>query len=242
MSQLPATLQYLSTKAAAEELGVSRHQVAMLAKNGEVNSLKVENVLLIDPFSLRQYKQLHRGMGRPLSPPVAWAALWLLSGLDAPWLSYPQRRRLLIKLRDISPEDLVWQTRKRSTLRLFKAAPAALPEVRKLIVLSGKSTDRPDIFGMPRNVNEVEGYAGHEELEQLRERFNLYEDVTGNLLVHTMGPYEVPWPDGDVIRAAGERQLPVAAVAADLSASLDPREARAGITALAILLRGFNTL
>lgn len=239
---LPATSSYLSTKDAAQELGVTPHQVAMLAKTGEINAMKVANTLLIDPFSLHQYRQLSCGRGRPLSPQVAWAACWLLSGLEAPWLSYSQRRRLIIKLESITPEDLVWQMRKRSRLRLFRAAPRSLPKIRHELLLSGKSTDRPDIFGMPENDYEIEGYASHERIEKLKETYNLYEDVTGNVLVHTMEGYEPPWPASDVIRSKGERQLPVAAVAADLAASLDEHEAHAGLAALGILLRGFNTL
>lgn len=233
---------HLSSKEAADFLGVSPHQVDMLAAKGEIRSNKVAGVLLVDPFSLRQYKQLHRGKGRPLSAGVAWGALWLLSGLDAPWLAYQQRRRLIIKLQNIGAKDLVWQARKRSTLRVFRTARKNFPGLRAALVLSGKSTDRPDIFGMPENDRELEGYASTETIEGLRDRYGLYEDTTGNLLVHTTTGGEPPWPHEDVIREHGEGQLPVAAVAADLAASLDPREARAGLQALQILIRGFRAL
>lgn len=232
----------LSSREAASYLDVSPHQIAMLAGKAEIRSREVGGTLLIDPFSLRQYHRLYRGKGRPLSPDVAWGALWLLSGLDAPWLSAPQRRRLLLKLRDIEPEDLVWQARKRASLRVFRVARRDFPALREALVLSGKSTDRPDIFDMPENAKELEGYASAETIERLRAEHELYEDMTGNLLVHTLAGGEPPWPRGDILGAGDERRLPVAAVACGLAASLDPREARAGIHTLGILLRAFRTL
>lgn len=232
----------LSSKEAARFLGTTPHQIAMLAAKGEVKSAKIAGILLVDPFSLRQYKQLYRGKGRPLSPNVAWGALWLLSGIDAPWLAYQQRRRLIMKLQDIGAKDLVWQTRKRATLRVFRVNTASFPAIRPELVLSGKSTDRADIFGMPQNERELEGYASTQTIEELQQAHELYEDTTGNLLVHTTPDGDPPWPHADVLREGGERQLPVAAVAADLAASLDPREARAGLRALEILLRGFRVL
>lgn len=235
---MPTT--YLSSKEAADYLDVTPHQVAMLAAKGEVRSRKVGGTLLIDPFSLRQYRQLYRGKGRPLSPNVSWGALWMLSGLEAPWLAYQQRRRLVLKLQGIDAARLVWQARKRASLRVFRVAERQLPVLRKELVLSGKSTDRPDIFGMPENTRELEGYASEETIGVLQDRFELYEDMTGNLLVHTLPGGDPPWPQEDIVRAGEERQLPVAAVAADLAASLDQREARAGLQALDILLRGFR--
>lgn len=234
--------EYLSSKEAARYLGVTPHQVAMLASKDEVRSRKIAGTLLVDPFSLRQYRQLYRGKGRPLSPDVAWGALWLLSGLEAPWLAYQQHRRLTIKLGEIEAADLVWQARKRASLRVFRVAARDFPAIRRTLVLSGKSTDRPDIFGMPENDREIEGYASAETIERLGAEYGLYEDVTGNLLVHTTPDGDPPWPETDIVRSGEERQLPVAAVAADLAASLDPREARAGLQALGILLRGFRML
>lgn len=198
----------------------------------------VSGVLLVDPYSLQQYKQLHCGRGRPLSADAAWAMLWMLSGLDAPWLDYQQRRRAILKLRDIEARDLVWQARKRSKLHVYRAAPSVFGEISKALTLSGKSTDRPDIFGMPKNTFELEGYTDEETLEEVVEKFKLYEDISGNILVHCSS--SAPWmTTSDSQR---NRQMPVAVVACDLAASLDQREAHAGITALEILLRGFKRL
>ena len=233
------TSPYLSSAQAAEELGVTRHQIAMLVKNGEVHAARLGGSLLVDPYSLRLYKQLRRGKGRPLSPDVAWAALWLLSGLDAPWLTYQQRRRLPEKLRVISAEDLAWQARKRADLRAFRANPADFKAIAEHLVLSGKSTDRPDIFGMPKNERELEGYADANTLRELNELFDLHEDISGNVLIHSAT--STPWAQ-DGFDNATHRQMPVGVVAADLASSLDPREARAGLAALDILLGGLRRM
>lgn len=230
--------RHLSSAEAAEELGVTRHQIAMLARNDEINATMVSGVLLIDPFSLRQYKQLKRGNGRPISADVAWAMLWTLSGLDAPWLDYQQRRRAILKLREIDAPDLVWQTRKRSKRRVFYTSTNLFGEIGTQLTLSGKSTDRPDIFGMPKNTHELEGYADEDTLNNLIEKYDLHEDISGNLLVHCA--VSTPWQDDMDLKSRA--QMPVAAVACDLAASLDPRESRAGISALEILLGGFRRL
>lgn len=230
--------RHLSSAQAAEELGVTRHQIAMLARNDEINATMVSGVLLIDPFSLRQYKQLKRGNGRPISPDVAWAMLWMLSGLEAPWLDYQQRRRAILKLREIEAADLVWQTRKRSKLRVFYTSTNLFGEIGTQLTLSGKSTDRPDIFGMPKNTHELEGYADEETLDALIAQYDLHEDISGNLLVHCA--VSTPWRES--MELERYPQMPVAAVACDLAASLDPRESHAGMSALEILLGGFRRL
>ena len=234
-----AESHYLTSSQAAAELGVSSHQIAMLVKNGEVNALRPGRSLLIDPYSLRQYKLMRRGKGRPLSPDVAWGALWVLSGLEASWLSYHQQRRLYLKLDGISARDLIWQMRKRCTLRVFRAGADQLDDLRKALLLSGKSTDRPDIFGMPGNTHEIEGYADETQAQKMKEGFGLVEDIAGNVLVHI--PASEPWDMADIEGHALNGQMPVAAVAADLAVSLDPRESHAGTAALQILLRALRT-
>lgn len=223
--------EYLSSAQAATELGVSRHQIAMLVKAGDVAAAKLGGRLLVDPYSLRLYKQIRRGKGRPLAPDVAWAALWALSGLESPWLTYQQGRRLVERLRTVAATDLVWQVRRRARLRVFRADPSVFGELRGTLVLSGKNTDRPDIFGMPKNDAEVEGYVLEEELASLQERFGLREGISGNVLVHVFATR--PWDEGAGVQ---HRQMPVAVVAADLASSLDMRESRAGLAALDILL------
>ena len=228
----------LSSVQAAEFLGVTRHQIAMLARNEEINATMISNALVIDPYSLRQYKQLQCGRGRPFSSDASWAMLWMLSGLEPEWQTYQQRRRAIIKLREIGARELVWQTRKRSKLHVYRAPASEFGAISEYLTLSGKSTDRPDIFGMPKNTYELEGYADEETLELLIDKFQLFEDISGNLLVHCA--VTTPWVNPE--NPQHQPQMPVAAVACDLAASLHNREAQAGISALEILLRGFRRI
>ena len=226
---------YLSSAKAAEMLGVSQHQVAMLAKREEFSSTKVGGTLLIDPYSLQFYLNMREGKGRPWNKAVSWGMLWALSGLDPDWLDPQQVQRLGQRIKTISARELVWQTRRRSHLRVYQADESVFDELRGQIFLSGKSTDRPDIFGMPVNNREIEGYVDAQYLPSYEDAFKLKAATTGNVLIHV---YEdQPWPV-----LAPFKQMPVAVVAADLAASLDPRESHAGIAALEILIGGMRSI
>lgn len=238
MDILSSQSQLYSTKQAAELLGVTRHQVAMLVRNEEISASMVSGVLLIDPHSLLLYKQLHCGRGRPLSSDVAWGMIWMLSGLDTPWLSYQQHRRSVLKLREISAKELVWQARKRSRLYEFKAPAHMFNVISSRLTLTGKSTNHPEAFGIPKNSREIEGYASEAVIDVLVDEFNLEESINGNLFIHC--PSTTPWLEpGSTQRMA---QMPVAAVACDLAASLVQHEAQAGIASLETLLAGFRRL
>lgn len=210
------------------------HQVAMLVAAGDIYGLKVGGSFAIDPNSLRSYRQIRHGKGRPLSPKIAWAALWMLSGLPTPWLTSQQQRRITDKLKRIEATDLVWQARKRAALHAFFVDTNRFNELRGKIMLSGKSSARPDIFGMPKNEHEVEGYIEVKDLEELRKDIGLREGIAGNVLLHISS--ETVWEWADDVATAGHTEMPVAVTACDLAASLDSREARAGLAALETLL------
>ena len=225
--------EFLSSAEAADELGVSAHQVAMLAKRGEIVATKVGNTLLIDPYSLNSYQQARKGQGRPWNNSVSWALLWALSGLEPDWLSYQQQRRLSERIASTTADDIVWRTRKRSKLHVYRADPSVFDELKGHLFLTGKSTDRPDIFGMPQNTVEVEGYVDAAFLSEFETYFKMQPSNRGNVLLHAYT--DQPWND-----ATPFVQMPVAVVACDLAASLDPREAHAGHAALEILLGGLR--
>lgn len=198
----------------------------------------VSGVLLIDPHSLFIYKQLHCGRGRPLSSDVAWGMIWMLSGLETPWLSYQQHRRSVLKLREISAKELVWQARKRSRLYEFAAPAHMLSAISSRLTLTGKSTNHPEIFGIPQNSQEIEGYASEETIDALIDEFGLQESINGNVFIHCAST--TPWQESSGVQRL--EQMPVAAVACDLAASLEQQEAQGGIASLEILLSGFRRL
>jgi len=90
-------------------------QIVQLIHAGEVEAVRTAGeAFLVDVESLNGYARMRQGRGRPLSVNVAWAALWLLSGLEVDWLTYQQSRRLRISLHEMSAEGLVWLVRKRA--------------------------------------------------------------------------------------------------------------------------------
>ena len=71
-----------TTSQAARLLGVGRHEVARLVRNGILRARKTDSgTLAIDPDSVHAHEALSQFKGRPWSPQTAWAAL--LAGLIA---------------------------------------------------------------------------------------------------------------------------------------------------------------
>jgi excisionase family DNA binding protein len=219
---------YYSTAQAATLLGVSSHEVARLARAGELNAHKaVGNVLLIDAVDVRLLEALSKRKGRPFSSKVSWAALWLLSGLEVAWLDYPQTRRLNIRLKTTNAQELLWLTRKRASTKRYRAYPLAAASLRKELVLSGKSCAVLPEYGLTSLNDVLEGYALVTP-EQLKERHHLIEDSAGKIIVHSLLEKHPT--------LNGLAQMPIAAAAADLASSLDARERRAGLDVLERLL------
>ncbi|WP_143412117.1 hypothetical protein [Arabiibacter massiliensis] len=221
---------YLSTAEASHVLGSTSHHVARLARDGEIASLRTAgDALLVDASSLYVYKQISRGKGRPFSNRMAFAALWELSGLEAPWLSYAQRRRLRIKLADTTAEDLVWVTRKRAVERRYRASASFLPRIKERMILSGRTRETSGALGLVASDDVVEGYARLDDLADLARSFFLEDDPRGNVVVHAED--WLPDVEGST--------MPEAVVAVDLAASLDTRGRSAGLAKLKELIDGY---
>ena len=218
----------VTTAQAAGMSGLTPHRIGCLARAGEVEAVKVGNTLLVDVASLRAYATANMGRGRPLDARSAHAALWLLSGLGAGWLEYTRLRRLRIRLRQYSAEELSWRVRKRARVKRFRASASFLGEIRGSLILSGASSPLAGDFGLLPAVDAVEGYCLEEEAGELEARFSLAEDAHGNVVIHV-----APWlPD------ALDGEMPVGVVAADLAQSPATREREAGFAMIRRLLDG----
>ena len=180
------------------------------------------NAFLLDVSTVQLYRIAHKGKGRPLSPEVAWAALWILSRLDPDWLTYQQMRRLRIKLKEISSEDLIWQARKRSKTTSYRISSSFIPGLKQELILTGISSDRDD-FGLVPQTSRIEGYAIM-DLVGLKKKYHMIEDSTGNAIIHTLC--------SEFSLDGGFSQMPIAVTAADLALSLDTRERQAGLSIL----------
>ena len=217
---------FMTTAEASVASGLSAHRIGCLARAGEIDAAKSGNTILVDAASLQSYVTANQGRGRPMDARTAYAALWLLSGLEADWLSYAQSRRLRLRLQSASAESLSWQLRKRAAMRRYRASESFLGPVAGALVLSGASSGRLAEFGLLQAGGRVEGYCPESEADELVASFFLAEDPHGNVALHV-----APWlPDG----ARGE--MPIAATAADLAQSMDAREREAGLEMLRRLL------
>ncbi|MBQ9004367.1 MAG: helix-turn-helix domain-containing protein [Eggerthellaceae bacterium] len=216
----------MTTAEASAASGLSAHRVGCLARAGEIGAVKSGNTILVDAASLQSYAAANQGRGRPLDARTAYAALWLLSGLEAGWLSYAQSRRLRLRLQAASAESLSWQLRKRAETRRYRASDSFLGGVAGSLHRSGASSARLAEFGLLQASGTAEGYCLSEDVGRLEASFYLVEDPHGNVVVHA-----APWlPDG--IGA----EMPAAVTAADLVQSMDTREREAGLGMLRRLL------
>jgi excisionase family DNA binding protein len=219
----------LTVEQAASGLSVSRHQVTELIHNGSLSATRTAGgAFLISAKSLEQLKITRCGNGRPLKQETAWAALWALSGLDVPWLNYHQKRRLSIRLKKTTVQDLVWDTRRRARTLWVRISDSFLGDARKHLVLSGMSAVREHGFNLVGESSYLEGYIAQRELWEFIKRYHALEGEDANVMLHvTLG---VP------IDLKSLTVMPVAVVATDLSASLDVRERKAGLERLEELL------
>lgn len=213
----------LTTAQAAQRLGLSQHQVAMLAASGEIASSRIGRTLVLDARDVLRYGQNRCGKGRPLTQGVAIAAFWLLSGREAPWLTYQQARRLNAKLASVSPEELVWLCRRRCEIKRFRCNPSFLNKVKEQVALSGCSSPFLSQLGLSSLNEGVEGYVGKEALEKVVSSCHLKEDQEGEVVLRVVN---VSTP---VIDTA---PMPLAVAAADLAESLVARERQAGLSFL----------
>jgi excisionase family DNA binding protein len=219
----------VTVEQAASGLGVSRHQVTELIHNGSLSAMRTAGgAFLVNAGSLERLKVIRRGNGRPLEQGTAWAALWALSGLDVPWLDYHQTRRLSIRLKKTTAQDLVWDTRKRTSNLWVQISDSFLGEACKHLVLSGMSAAGDHGFDLVGVSSYLEGYIAQEELQGFIKRYHAVEREDANVMLHvTLGA---------PIDLKALTAMPVAVAAADLAASLDARERKAGIRVLEELL------
>lgn len=217
---------FMTTTQASEASGLTAHRIGCLVRAGEIDAMKSGNTLLVDATSLQAYAKANKGRGRPMDARTAYGALWLLSGLDADWLSYAQARRLRIRLRSCSAEELSWQLRKRAQTRRYRASGSFLTGISDSLVLSGASSGLLGDFGLLKTDGTVEGYCREEDIGRLEKNFFLAKDTHGNVAAR-VASWLPEAPDGE---------MPIAVVAADLAQSLDAREREAGFDILRRLL------
>lgn len=215
----------MTTAQAAEMLNVGVHNVGRLVREGELSCVRTAgDAMLVPSREVYAYVQLRKGKGRPLAPATAMAAFWELSGLKADWLDYAQKRRLRMRLASVSADDLVWQARKRARALTYRCDASFLSTAASMMSLSGRSC--LDEFGLVGDSGVFEGYVSAEELDAVVQSCFMVPDPTGNVVLHV----------AEYLPAGVGAVMPTAVSAADLAASLDTRERRAGLAALERML------
>jgi excisionase family DNA binding protein len=218
----------MSTAEAARRLGVSRREVQRLAQSGELAAARtIGDAYVIDPLAANARARAEVERGRPWSPEVAWAALWLISDLEVTWLDYYQRRRLDRRLASITVDRLLASTRRRASVTRFRGTPTALNEVRRSLILSGLSASGILRTDLVPDDTVVDGYAEERQSHALVRRWELAPDPEGRIVIRTT---DAP----DVLQREGV--MPAGVVAADLAGSNDARERSAGRRALQTIL------
>jgi excisionase family DNA binding protein len=216
---------WMTTTEAAEKLGVSRLQIARLARDEELDAIRSSGgVYLVNAESLERYRLLFRGKGRPWDKNVSWAALWILSGLMAEWLTYSQRQRLSTRLINIEATDLVWAVRKRSKTIHFRLGESFFPSAKDMLSVSGVSSDIMLLHGLMPQTKKLEGYIDEQKLEEFKTKCHAVQGEDANAIIHIISNPQ--------FTLSSFQQMPLAASAVDLCASLDARERGAGIDAL----------
>lgn len=218
---------------AAKLLGVGRHEVARLVRNGTLHAQKTDSgELVVDPNSVHAHEALFPFKGRPWSPQTAWAALLALGGDDVSWLEYHKRRRLFLKLKDIGAEKLVWLARNRMDARGYLVSPSFEDDVREALVATGMASSFVAELGLAPTTPVLDGYSIGRTVEEFEHDFFLVEDTSGPCIVRYAK--DLPTSLEDMT------EMPEPVVAADLAMSVDARERRCGLGYLEGLLDGMR--
>jgi len=219
-----------TARQAAGVLGVSAHQVVQLIHAGELKAVRTAGgVFLVDAVSVASYAHLRKGRGRPFSAGVAWASLWLLSGLEVDWLSYQQRRRLLLKLCEVSADELAWLARRRARLLRLCVDESFFEVAQMRLVLSGVSSKSMLNLGLTMSSNRIEGYVSERDLDAFMCDCFAVAGENANIILRAVSD-EMP------VDLPARAEMPMAVVGVDLAASAVERERIAGIRMLEELL------
>lgn len=220
----------ITSHVASGILGVSPREVRRLAAEGRIQGSRyMGRTLVLDAAAVHRLARERRRPGRPWSERVAWAALNLLSGKEAGWLSSAERTRLMHRLRKTTAEELEHLAMRRARVRRFRGRESALDDLGAHIVPTGGSAvddTQLRLRGLAGATRRLDGYLPLPELQTLRENFGLIEDPSGNVTLRGVS-VEDAFADGITPRAA---------VFLDLAGSLNTRESVTGLREVATLI------
>lgn len=219
----------LTRHEAAQKLGVSERRISALCHSGDLRTVATGGrEIMIAAESVRKYSRWNSRKGRPYSAEMAFAVLYLLSGLDAPWLDAQQRYRARRYLSSASAEDVIWMCRKRATVVEYWAREVRLDDISQRIRISAGTGASAADFDLAET-DFVEGYVAADTVESVVGECRMRRNVT---------PIRVRLRIADFL-PEGEGAMPIAVCAADLAESDDERERYAGLQKLTAVLEEF---
>lgn len=225
------TVDVVSTKAAADLLGLSNQQVNRLLASGVLTRIARG---LVDRSSVDRYLTTHQvARTRVWSEATAWAAVALLAGRKVTWLGGSvQTSRLRGHLRQIeSVADLVTRARDRAQVHTFSGHEAAASRLAAGLVI----VDQRNLDLGARTAGTVDGYLAMDDLAATVRRYALRESAEGRFTLRATGF------DADLLRALAESISGARILAAlDAASSLDARERGVGERVLADALEKFG--
>lgn len=210
----------LSVPEAAARLGVTAGRVRTLIASGELVARHLGRVLLIDAASVDRRAQLGTLDGRRFSPQRAWGLLFLLDGLDAPWLDPVSRAKLRKFIAHHDLASLRPRLVTRAQRRQFRAHPSDLASIRRESGLMRTGTSAAHDVGLDLlPADEFDAYLTKDRLDVLVEEYKLLEGQEANLTLRTTPALKPDWPNRTF--------APASVVAIDLADDIDPRSQEA---------------
>lgn len=226
----------ITSRQAAEQLGVTQQRIQTLFAAGDVRGRMVAGRLVVDSGDIQARLTRRPGRGRPLAARVAWGMLWELSGERAHWLAASERSRIVANIRNLNAEDVVLRVRRRATLHRYRILPTYVDRLAAdaACVASGvgaASAVGADIVA----IGFAEVYTARSTRDRLVKQYAMVEggndsDVNVNLRV---------LDDDLTFLLSARTRMPSAVVACDLMESPEPRTRRAGTLLLRDLLSKF---
>lgn len=226
--------QFLAVPDAARQLGISLDRVRELVHSGQLRAQRPGRELLVDAASVYRRAQIVRpAAGRPLSPRMAWAFLWRLSGVRAPWLAASEHSRLGKYIRRLAVERWPQTLSHRAEVYQARMLHGPLDRLRHdpQAALGGASAAMHYSLDLMGPADDVELYVERERFQELVEakRIKLDPQVS-NVLIR------VPRiPSALALSNEHAGYAPPAAVAADLLDAGDERAVHAARQLLATL-------
>ena len=214
-------MPHLTAVRLAQRLSVTRRHATELLASGAIEGRQISSgTWLADSDSVARYETTaRRGKGRTLDPATAWGMLWMLSGLEADWLTPSTRSRIRTRLRTASAEDISRAVSERAKAHRYAAANVE-NAASGLIATSRAAAGRLGV-GLMDDTRAAVGYAPAIADEYALTHFMVPSNSGQNIV-----------DDNTLPTGHAAHTMPLAVVAADLATSIDIREHAGGLRAL----------